>query len=752
MSQDTGNPTDGNKRSQKRASRPVRFDSCIHEWPDAGFVLAGGPADPTPSLKIENGRVVEIDGRGEDAFDSIDRFIAQNAIDIDVAEEAMACSPLEMARKLFDPSMAAGEVRRLFGGLTPARLVEVIWQLDVLEMMLALRKMRLRRRPANQAHVTNRREHPALLAADAAEAARRGFAEIETTVGVAPFASLNAMAILVGAQVGQPGVLTQAAVEEGVNLRLAMKGLVSYAETLSVYGSSHAFRDGDDTPWSKAFLASAYASRGIKVRFTSGSGSELLMGYADGHSMLYLEARCLLLVKGGGSQGVQNGAISCIALPLSLPGGSRGVLAENLMAASLGLEIASGNDAMASHSDIRKSAKLMMQFLPGTDFITSGYSVMPRADNLFGGGNFDSDDLDDWTVLQRDFQIDAGITPVPEEELQEVRRRGALAMQAVYEELGFPLISDAEIDAAVNAYDSTDLPDRSKAADLAAADKFFSSGASVLETIRALDSRGFSDVATSLMAFLRQRAAGDYLQPSGILEVEDGDLVALSAINDVNEYSGPGTGYRLEGERWQKLASLPHAIDPHGVGKSRDTEPILGDVGPASTGDQPEVVVALSPAFGKTIGETLAGFSHRDVLDNILGGIEEEGIRARMVRILHTADCAFIGHRGAQLSGSGIAIGIQSRGTAVLHHKALNPLDNLELLSQAPNLTLESYRALGRNAARHVRGLEVEPIAVRIDNMARLKHIVRTALFHRREVDAVIENAEPVEVEMAAGT
>jgi propanediol dehydratase large subunit len=101
-----------------------------------------------------------------------------------------------------------------------------------------------------------------------------------------------------------------------------MKGLTSYAETLSVYGTEQSFSDGDDTPWSKAFLSSAYASRGVKIRFTSGSGSEALMGYAEGCSMLYLEARCLLVTLGAGSQGVQNGSISCIALPESLPGGA----------------------------------------------------------------------------------------------------------------------------------------------------------------------------------------------------------------------------------------------------------------------------------------------------------------------------------------------------------------------------------------------------------------------------------------------
>lgn len=32
-----------------------------------------------------------------------------------------------------------------------------------------------------------------------------------------------------------------------------MRGLTSYAETVSVYGVEEAFTDGDDTPWSKAF-------------------------------------------------------------------------------------------------------------------------------------------------------------------------------------------------------------------------------------------------------------------------------------------------------------------------------------------------------------------------------------------------------------------------------------------------------------------------------------------------------------------
>ena len=383
----------------------------------------------------------ELDGKTRAQFDTLDRFIAAHGIDLEVAPEAMALEDAALARLLVDVDVPRGELVRLARGLTPAKLARVVGLLDPVEMMFALKRLRARRAPANQAHVTNLKENPALLAADAAEAALRGFAELETTVGVSRYAPLNAMALLVGSQTGRSGVMTQCAVEERLNLRLAIQGLVTYAETLSVYGTDKAFEDGDDTPWSKAFLASAYASRGVKVRFTSGTGSEALMGHSEGCSMLALEARCLSLVRACGSQGVQNGAISCVALTMSLPGGTRAILAENLIAAWLDLEVASGNDAIASHSPTRRTAKLMGQFLPGTDFVTSGYSVMPRHDNTFGGGNYDADDLDEWMTLQRDWQVDAGIEPAAEEAVLAVRERAGRAIQAVFDELGFPPVT-----------------------------------------------------------------------------------------------------------------------------------------------------------------------------------------------------------------------------------------------------------------------------------------------------------------------
>ena len=734
------------RRFLRREQRELRRELLISPYPELGLVAMGGPGDPEPGLVVENGRVTAIDGRREADFDVIDHFLARHGLDPDVAEEAMSLTDEDLARRLVDVDVSRGELVRLSRGLTPARLARVVWLLDPVEMMFALKKLRARRRPANQAHVTNLKENPALLAADAAEAAARGFAEIETTVGVSRYAPLNAIAILVGSQTGRPGVLTQCAVEERRNLQLAIQGLVTYAETLSVYGTEPVFVDGDDTPWSKAFLASGYASRGVKVRFTSGGGSEALMGRAEGCSMLYLEARCLAAIRAAGSQGVQNGAISCVALVLSVPGGVREILAENLLAAWLDLEVASGNDAIASHSAVRRTAKLMGQFLPGTDFVTSGYSVMPRYDNMFGGGNYDSDDLDEWLTLQRDWQVDAGLEPVSEEQVAGVRERAARAIQAVFAGLGFPPVADDEVEAAVYALDSRDLPDRDRAADVAAADRVLAERISGLDVARELDRGGFPEVAEAILDMQRQRVSADYLQTSAIIEPSG---TVRSAVNDPNRYEGPGTGYRLEGDRWQLLQSLPYELDPRELVTEEPGQKVLEQKHVATIGNRPDdVVIAVGPAFGDGLQATINGLSHRDVLAAIADGVREEGAEPRLVRIRRVSDVAFIGHDGARLSGSGVAVGIQSKGTAIIHRTDLEPLDNLELFGMSPLYTLDSYRAIGRNAAGYALGRSVGPVPTEMDNFARAKLIVKTTLLHARETAAVEPGAPPVEVEL----
>lgn len=550
------------KRIETLDQRPVNLDGYINEWPEMGFVAMTSPYDPKPSVKVANGRIVELDGKKREDFDFIDQFIADYAMNVERAEASMAVSSLEIARMIVDIHVSRKEILELVTGITPAKMTEVMNHLNVVELMMGMQKIRARRTPGNQAHITNLKDDPVQIAADAAEGALRGFAEEETTMGVARYAPLSAMALLIGSQVGRPGVLTECSAEEATELELGIRGLTTYAETLSVYGTEKVFIDGDDTPYSKAFLNSAYASRGLKVRFTSGSGSEVLMGSSEKKSMLYLECRCLYATKGAGSQGIQNGSVSCIGVTGSVPSGIREVIAENLVAALLGLECASSNDQSFSNSDMRRTARTMLQFLPGTDFIFSGYAAEPNYDNMFAGSNFDAEDFDDYNVLQRDMQVDGGLRPVTEEEVIHVRNKAARAVQAVFTQLGLSPVTDAQVEAVTYAHGSKDTLDRDVTADLMAAEDVLKRGITGIDVVKALAETGFVDVAESVLSMLKQRVVGDYMQTAAIL---DKDFHVLSGINTPNDYMGPGTGYRVQGERWEEIKKIPHIINPQDI-------------------------------------------------------------------------------------------------------------------------------------------------------------------------------------------
>lgn len=176
----------------------------------------------------------------------------------------------------------------------------------------------------------------------------------------------------------------------------------------------------------------------------------------------------------------------------------------------------------------------------------------------------------------------------------------------------------------------------------------------------------------------------------------------------------------------------------------------LRELGEAKVGTSPnEVVIALAPAFGDKLSKhTLTGIPHALILRELLAGIEEQGVKARVVRVLRTSDVAFVSHDGAKLSGSGIGVGIQSRGTTVIHQRDLVPLQNLELFPQAPVLTLETYREIGRNAARYAKGESPSPVAQISDQMARPKYQAKAAVAHIRETSFVKQGAKPIELQV----
>jgi propanediol dehydratase medium subunit len=161
-----------------------------------------------------------------------------------------------------------------------------------------------------------------------------------------------------------------------------------------------------------------------------------------------------------------------------------------------------------------------------------------------------------------------------------------------------------------------------------------------------------------------------------------------------------------------------------------------------------EVVVAVAPAFGKNQTKTIVGLPHYTVIREVIAGIEEEGLTARIVRVYHTSDAGFVAHQAAKLSGSGIGIGIQSKGTTVIHQKDLQPLNNLELFPQAPLLDAETFRAIGKNSAKYAKGESPSPVPTRNDQMARPKYQALAALLHIKETEHVDRNKKPVELQV----
>lgn len=176
-------------------------------------------------------------------------------------------------------------------------------------------------------------------------------------------------------------------------------------------------------------------------------------------------------------------------------------------------------------------------------------------------------------------------------------------------------------------------------------------------------------------------------------------------------------------------------------------ELVLEELGPAKPGTgRDEVIIALAPAFGIFQTQTITKLTHSDVIKQVMAGIEEEGLTPRLVRVLKTSDVAAIASTATKLSGSGIAIGIQSKGTTVIHQKDLSQLSNLELFPQAPLIDLETYRAIGKNAAKYAKGESPNPVPVRNDQMARPKYQAIAALLHIKETEHVDPNREPIEL------
>ncbi|MDO4518701.1 MAG: propanediol/glycerol family dehydratase medium subunit [Eubacteriales bacterium] len=183
------------------------------------------------------------------------------------------------------------------------------------------------------------------------------------------------------------------------------------------------------------------------------------------------------------------------------------------------------------------------------------------------------------------------------------------------------------------------------------------------------------------------------------------------------------------------VETAPAAAKLAGKTRMRPKRSYVGAVKAAQGTNPKEIVIGVGAAFQTEITKTIGGIPLDEVLRNVKAGIEEEGMVSRVVKVMDTSDVGFMALQSAKLSGSGIGIGIQSKGTTVIHQKDLYPLSNLELFPQAPLMNLDTYRKIGRNAAKYVKGEKVTPIECTNDPMVRAKFQVKAALMHIVETE-----------------
>ncbi len=108
---------------------------------------------------------------------------------------------------------------------------------------------------------------------------------------------------------------------------------------------------------------------------------------------------------------------------------------------------------------------------------------MPNADNMFAGSNYDTEDYDDWTTIQRDLQVDGGLRHVREAEVLQARSKAARALQALFAHLDLPAITDEEVEAATYADSSNDYPLRDVLSDLKGAQSVMELGITGLDVV-----------------------------------------------------------------------------------------------------------------------------------------------------------------------------------------------------------------------------------------------------------------------------
>ena len=315
------------------------------------------------------------------------------------------------------------------------------------------------------------------------------------------------------------------------------------------------------------------------------------MGAAEGKSMLYLESRCVAVVRAAGSQGVQNGSISCVALVLSVPGGTRG-------------------DPRRERD--RRVARSRGRVGERCDRVALRHPQDREADGPVPAGH-----------RLRDLRLLGDAAPRQHVRRRQLRRRRPRRVADDPARLAGRRRHRARLRGGACW--------RRGARRLAVRAVFDDSGSRRSRMPRSRQRRPATTAATCRTATARRRRGGRRACSSAVSRVSTSRSPSIATASPTSpsrrrhaaaarlgrlppdlvgdrrgrngalggqqpeRLPGPGTGYRLEGARWELLQALPHLVDPRAARRAAgDARPIVETLGEAPAGSDGATSSSLS--------------------------------------------------------------------------------------------------------------------------------------------------------------
>jgi propanediol dehydratase medium subunit len=198
----------------------------------------------------------------------------------------------------------------------------------------------------------------------------------------------------------------------------------------------------------------------------------------------------------------------------------------------------------------------------------------------------------------------------------------------------------------------------------------------------------------------------------------------------------------------EKITAAIQKVKNHSVSIPKSSFQMT-ETGQAKTGAcAGEVVIGVSPSFGTVQAKAGGGIEHALLLQELSAGIEEEGLKPRVIKVMDSAQTARIAQTAAEYSGSGIGIGVQLQGAAVICKKNSFQSLPVEWYPQVSAASKNSYREIGRNAARYAKDSAPHPVPLENSSPELPPYQAKLALLLRQETEKVCQGEKAIELKI----